>query len=715
MILFLFGYTVLTGSVLDAQTSQPLYLVDVYVKELKIGTATDEHGRFSLTLPAGEYTIMFSRIGYEEVSKRVNGKEELIEIVIRLTEMPIEITGAIVATSSYSFSEQTEKHDSFSFLDVYNDPGGAGEVYWSIKSLPGTGSTGDMAPIYPRGGSPKENITLLDKTSIHHPFHQENVGGGLFSIFDPVIFRQVDIYLGGFPARYSNSLSSIVDIKTKYKSPERLMGSFGLNNVSFNTAIEYPISKDFFLISSYRRNFTNFLFKDESFEIYPYWQDFTGKLIYNLSDIGDRIEFLCILAGDEFEIGIDGHNYREVEKRSIFGINWFNFLSENMLSWCNLSYCYFSPMYSIPELFEYNTKENMIQIKEDLTYQINEDNTIEAGFSIKNLQLNFYGLFPEDSAQWQDTTVKRIECDDTVATWQFGTYYQQELKILQRMAFNLGLRADYLNIIERLTFDPRFSFCYAFGKDIFFHFATGIYHQFAELENYLYQVGSDDSNGVYAKPGPLEAIHYVVGIEKKFGAGTMKLEGYYKDYRHLLLQFRDSLNNQGYGYSKGIEFFAKVSKIGLFSGWCGYGYCDSKRREGDLVSVTDSEYDIPHNFNVTASCDLPYEFNLGFKFRYATGRPYTPIVDVEYDSTMQRFSPIYGDQLSARYPSYQRLDVRLQKKALIWELGTIFYLEVTNLLDRKNPVYYVFDYQTGEVNPFILNSRTLILGLVAIF
>ncbi|HEC78489.1 MAG TPA: hypothetical protein ENI34_05020 [candidate division WOR-3 bacterium] len=705
ILFFLFTYNLLTGQVRDKDTSRPLYLVDVYIQDSKIGTATDEQGNFSLRLPhAGEYTVIFSRIGYREVEKSILLKDSEIYLTVLLEEVPISIKETITATSSYFISEQTEKSGTFSSLDIYNDVGGAAEMFWVIKSLPGANSGSDIAPIYPHGGSPEENIVLLDYTPIIHAFHQENIGGGLFSIFDPVVCRDVAIYLSGFPAQYGNSISSVVDIKSKYRSSRTFTGSLGGSNASLGCHLESSVTHRVSLICSYRQNFTDFLLKKEDFNITPYWRDFTAKLTYHINDSGERIELLGLLTQDAFSVEINNFEYTEKEQSRILSLNMINFIKENGISMLNLAYLNYSPRYYIPGIYEHKPTERSYHLTENFSFMLNEKYNIKSGAVIQKTTFDIYNLFPEDSTRWCDTSVTKIEYRDTVERWTAGIYIQNEISFLERYAFNAGVRCDYQDGSGSLTLDPRFSIGYNLWNNILLNFSTGVYHQFPKIEYYL-----------QGTPGSLEARHYTIGIKKDFGCWLIRGDCYYKDYRHLLRFENNVYTNNGYGYSRGVELFIKFSDFGPLKGWGGYGVCDSKRKEKTLASLQTSEFEVPYNFNLMLSCDLFNEFNFGIKFQNAAGRVYTPIIDVEYDSVRQEFYPLFGAEFSARYPPYQRLDVRLQKKVLVWRLGIIGYFEVTNLLDRQNPVSYFFESSTGEVKPFVLYGRTLILGFVAMF
>lgn len=108
---------VVSGTVVDGETGEPLVGVSIVVAETTVGTTTDVEGRYSLSLPEGAQKLIFSFIGYvnEEV---LIGNQSVIDVsmttdIQKLSEIVIigygesaveNVTGAISSTKSETIS-----------------------------------------------------------------------------------------------------------------------------------------------------------------------------------------------------------------------------------------------------------------------------------------------------------------------------------------------------------------------------------------------------------------------------------------------------------------------------------------------------------------------------------------------------------------------------------------------------------------------------------
>ena len=72
---FLIAQTVqITGTVTSAEDGQPLPGANIVVKGTTVGTTTDYQGKYTLTVPAGSETLVFSFVGMETQEVAISGR-----------------------------------------------------------------------------------------------------------------------------------------------------------------------------------------------------------------------------------------------------------------------------------------------------------------------------------------------------------------------------------------------------------------------------------------------------------------------------------------------------------------------------------------------------------------------------------------------------------------------------------------------------------------
>jgi len=231
-----------------------------------------------------------------------------------------------------------------------------------------------------------------------------------------------------------------------------------------------------------------------------------------------------------------------------------------------------------------------------------------------------------------------------------------------------GLRNEYESVSKTYTVDPRLSLIYSLSVHSNITASWGMFHQYPEPSYYDPYIGNPQLSA-------MKAVHYIIGYAYQKENKIFRLEGYYKDYTSLLLE-NTLLNyiNEGHGYSTGIDLFAKNS-YGPISGWLSYSWLKARRKWMDLPVLASPYFDITHNLTIVFNANLPKNIAVGFSYRYATGKPYTPKPEKYHN---------------ARVPEYQKLDLSLSYLYKFFENNmTVFYLGISNMLGRIN----IFDYR----------------------
>jgi len=191
--------------------------------------------------------------------------------------------------------------------------------------------------------------------------------------------------------------------------------------------------------------------------------------------------------------------------------------------------------------------------------------------------------------------------------------------------------------------------------------------------------------------GNSHAWHGVLGVEHLLMPDTrITVEAYYKNMSDLFTASDTSnvLTNQGSGYARGLEWTIQKRMSDRFMGSLAYTWSVSRRRDGETLPEYSHAYDRRHNITAAAGYELFSSWRVGVKVQYASGNPYTPVIGTAQKSG--QWFAVDGPKNSAWYPDYQSLDVRVDRSFRFsgWTLKT--YVEIWNVLNRKNVLDYIF-------------------------
>lgn len=244
----------LSGYIKDAQTGEDLIGASAFVMDSSgRGAVTNVYGFYSLTLPAGNYDVAFSYVGYEtqivavdlSTDQRINiqlsQKALLDEVVITAERKDENIQSTDMGTVSLSIEQIKSIPVLFGETDILK----------TLQLLPGVGGAGEgNSGFYVRGGGPDQNLILLDEAVVYNTGHLF----GFFSVFNGDAIKNTTLVKGGMPAQYGGRLSSVVDVQMKDGNNQEFHGEGGIGLIASRLTLEGPIVKDkaSFMISGRR-------------------------------------------------------------------------------------------------------------------------------------------------------------------------------------------------------------------------------------------------------------------------------------------------------------------------------------------------------------------------------------------------------------------------------------------------------------------------------
>ncbi|MBI3789234.1 MAG: TonB-dependent receptor [Ignavibacteriales bacterium] len=674
------------GKILD-EDGTPLPFVNVFLLNSLDGGMSNEQGTFSFqTARTGEVTLVASMIGYEKYSKTFKmepGKSVSLSIEMRNTA--VNMAGIVVTASSYS--SEKGKGVVMSSMDVVTTPGGAADIFQSLKTLPGLTQVSESAELYVRGGDPIETITMLDQASLYHPFTFESSYGGIFSNINTAAMKGMYFSSGGFSAKYGNALSGVLDIDTK-DEPQLQRINFGISLANASMSSDIPIVENVLGVRfDVRQSFTKPLFVVnggvDRFTATPTSGDLNGGVIYKYSQTG-RLKLFGLYGEDK-----QGVNVERPESNAIF-----NGTSNNSLINLQLRDVIFSTMFMKTSaswnryksrwnlgVLDLTKTDNNYKFRADFEYQFTARTKFVFGSELERRSASYVGTIQKKDYDFRPDA-QSIALDATLVGKRLAAYAEIEQASLfkvQNLFAVIGSRIDYIPEINLRWIDPRLSIGYKLGEHSTLKFGWGIFHQHADPRLYSPEDGNPNLKA-------LKATHYIAAYDYSFSEqADFRVELYHKEYTDLPLKSAAlHYDNGGNGYARGIDIMAKGSLPGFINGWFSYGFVDTKRKWMDFEEFAPSSYDITHNVTMVLTYTITPTWLIGVNYKFATGRPYTPAIGSVFHSNENIYELIYAAKNSSRYENYQRLDTRLTHfEQLFGDKFTVFYIEGLNILNIK--------------------------------
>ena len=290
-----------SGIVYDASTHEPLVFTNIIVKGTEQGMATDAKGKFSFNLPQGRDTLRFSYVGYKAVEFPISLDKD-IQLSINLFAMDVLLQDVTIyayqggdselkSTSALSLQSEKIKTSTSIFPDVLR----------SVQMLPGVSTNNEFtAKFNVRGGNPDENLVLVNGTQVDDPFHLKEAGNYSIGILNTDMVNKMDLMTGGFPARYGDKMSSVLNVEYREGNKERYSGTASLSLTDVDILAEGPLSEKGSFIVGARKTYLEYIFKvaNQNTAVVPTFYDIQGVIDYSLN-AGNKLLFKFIYAEDE--------------------------------------------------------------------------------------------------------------------------------------------------------------------------------------------------------------------------------------------------------------------------------------------------------------------------------------------------------------------------------------------------------------------------------
>jgi hypothetical protein len=699
----------ISGFVRDAADGESLPFASVYLKNQNWGGITNESGYYAISgVPPGRYTLVASMVGFAFFQEQVVVVEEDILYDIYLGEQAIQLDDTVIEADR----EEVESFDispsrtTLQVRELKTAPAAIeADPIRTIQTLPGVATLSDFSVgLYVRGGTPDQNLILLDGTDVYNASHMF----GLFSTFPADAAKSTELLRGGYPAKYGGRLSSVLNVITNEGNKQEVEVDGGLSLLASRMTVQGPAVKGSWLVSARRTHLDPVMSLArsalEAKALGYNFYDLQGKTHQILSH-SDQLTIAAYTGQDNLlyrfdELGFDlewGNRTVSSKWTHVFDSNLFgNFLATGSSFQAQTNFDS-----EDVELLEQNRLTD-ISLKGDLNYFAGKDHAVELGFNIKRQSIDY--TFGEKDRIWFDIDVEALHN---------SVYLQDNWSLGPLFNIQPGLRFNYFDNGGHTGFSPRLAARYQLTDETSLKGAVGRYHQYIFRLAREFQGISLLSN-VWAladsTADPSASIHYIVGMETKLFGLDFDAETYYKDYEGLYEinydeQDSDKIGDilrRGDGRAYGFDLLLR-KRYGRQTGWFSLSIGASERKIDKLnldeegnERVFKSKFDRNLSINLVHSWRMGEKWTLNSRAAYASGQPYTQILgrgEISLPSGNRWTFNEQGELNAVRLPSYQRLDVSIQRVFAFttWEMRA--YLQIINVLNRKNIFNYFWDLE----------------------
>lgn len=705
--------TLLRAVVIAAEDGNPLpganvVLLEEDTEEVRYYCVTDSDGLCEIRniRPGTNYLLRVTFVGYKTFREAISfeaGERKIEQISLEASVTEIEEVRVEERRYITTGEAGVRRIDDVDIARIPS-PGVGGDLVSYLQTEPGVITAGDRGGnLFIRGGTPEQNLVLVDNMPIFKPFHISN----LYSAFPDEIIQNVNMFAGGFGAEYTGATSAVIDVNlrpgnkvdTRYgvEASPYLMG-LQLEGPTKENRQSYMLLGRFSTIEQFGPTLTG---EDVPVQFY----DLMGR--YSIQESNVSCNFTALRTQDRGQI-VPQRNIDHSWANTVFGGRCVGFDEEfNYPVEATVGYSHFVNTEGAPERTERSSSMGQIFMKIDMQQRL-LGMAVDYGLG---LNFRFYNTELAERFTSLRSFTRKVAIVKFYSSfdWSPSPYFSLQPGIATQMSTDL-----------QITFEPRLRMAWRpDGTDRQeFSLAAGRYAQLMSGISDERDVGT-----VFTVLKPVEqedpypsALHGILGYQQRLGNSfTANLEGYVKSHDNISvskwnpevgLEVETALaNGLAYGFDVRLQYEGN-----RFFGSVGYGWSkvEYEAVSGDLgawIQETIFEYSPPHDQRHKLNTVLSYKlgkFTAGARWEFGTGRPYTQIFGFDVSVQVPREDPavdtgtartLFSRPYGERLPYYHRLDLSLGRA---FELGSGWKLDTQvgaiNTYDRDN--IFSFDFNT---------------------
>jgi TonB family protein len=714
------------GTVLLRGTREPLRqarVAAVEQRELAAGerarsfdTETDDEGRFVLRgLPAGRFKIVV--LGGK--ARRFEANETLGAadvLTVKYFVEPAEY-GRYESTVRAELNREEISRRTLTQEELVKMPGTLGDAIKAIENLPGVARSPFSTGLFIiRGGKPTDSKVFIGASEVPQLYHFI----GLRSVIPGELIDRVEFMPGNFSVRYGRAIAGVVDVELREGKRDRWHGYHETNVFDTGLMVEGPVRKGALVLAA-RRSYGDAVLAAVfpsgtglQFVSAPVYWDYQAMLDYPV--LGGKLKVMVLGSDDQLKLVFDRPQEGDPTLTQ-FGTHIFFHKAQlrftrNVGKWqllAQLTGGYNGQEGTIGNNLGFGIGVGQIDGRFEARYPIMKRLRLLVGtdFVWSNVALDLRVPAPpregEIPSPLSASQFQRQNSVDNIGL--IGLFAELTWKPTDKLTLSAGLRFDWFSQLRRPGFNPRLSVKWQLWRFTALRAGLGTYTQ---------SPTAIDFNPVYGNPRvrPESALHTQLTLEQGLYKGLMlEVTGFYKHLYDLVatspafterdgLTLPERVASIGEGRVYGMELQLRQAVSKWLYGFVSYTLMRSERKDCPTCAFRTFDFDQTHVLIVAAHVYLPRGWELGARFRYITGLPFTPTQGGYYDADADVYTPARLTVNTGRLEDFHALDFRVDKTFLFryWRLK--IYLDVTNLYNRANQdtVQFSFDYtRTGAI------------------
>ncbi|WP_160138221.1 TonB-dependent receptor [Chryseobacterium sp. c4a] len=696
LITFTLGYSQIKISGKVTFKNKGVNEVNVTLKDTYDGATTDAQGNFSFnTTEKGSHKITFTHPKYEEIEKEITIENQDVVVNTDLKEQISEIDAVVVSAGSIEASDRKRATALLTPLDIYTTAGADGQITSALTYLPGVQKVGESEGLFIRGGTASESKIFMDGSLINNYFSNSVPGIAGRDQFNTSLFKGNIFSSGGYSALYGQALSGALMLES-VDLPDQSSYNFGVSPIFLSGGFQklgeqknysYGASAGYSLLSLMQKVFNfntdfidapqglngdvNFRFKTKSGGFFKYYGMFnTNKMGVKTESLEPGYEFgLVRLKGKTM--------YHNLSFRQKFGKYLLNVGGSYSYNRSDLNFS--TETKGVEDNYsQLLTDGNYINFKTVLERKINKISALRGGFELNNTNENLN--FESVQKHYKDLIS--------------SAFIETDLGFSNALSAKIGVRAENSSYLGKSNIAPRFALAYRLSDKWTTNVAYGIFYQNPESK-YI--------NGP-ADLGFQKSQHYIFQLLRSSEGRSLRFEAFYKKYDQLIKtynilpgnqqsqQIQTALNNDGYGYAKGLELFWRDNKKTFknIDYWITYSFLDSKRDFINYPVSLKPGFAAEHTLSAVVKRFIPeWKLGVNLSYTYAKGRPYYDIA-----TEMKNGETINYTRNEGRLKDYNALNISFNYVPSIGKKDaksfTVFVLSISNVLGSKNVYGYNF-------------------------
>jgi len=597
-----------------------------------------------------------------------------------------------------------------------NAPGSGGDPVRTLQSLPGMTFTDDEESLPAvRGSRPGDNYFEADFAPVDYLFHVD----GLISVFNADLIESFDIYQSAYGPEFAGVTGGVFDVKLRDPKTDQFTTTVDISLLQAGALVEGPISdtQSFYLAGrfSYLDLFLGDQIEEEDgikIDQFPKYSDYQGKYVWKPSE-DNRLTVQFNGAQDIAQINI-AEDAEDIDTDPVLAgkylfdtlfheqaLVWDHNASEKLSFKSLLSHTYSNERGEFGGVGDYEVDEDAVLLKTKASYALSDQHDLIVGAQVTrgDVDLDITAGLPDCGELDADCLLTGEEQVSLTEKFKFTTtqaYIKDNWYVTDKFTLYPGVAFQSEDIRNNQFIEPRLAAEYALSEKTIVSAGVGQYQQ---SPGYL------ESSKEFGNPNLeySDALHAQLGLQRFFNSGwSAKSELYYKSLDNLstsdpLLNY----SNDGQGHAYGLDTLIRKDLTDKFSGWASVSLSQARRKDKRTGETFVFDYDQPVNVSFVGNYKFNKKWTVGAKLWAHSGAPVTPVTGAVEDVDRPGFyRPIYGKLNSDRFPTYHRVDVRIDRTFQRKNDNTMgAYFELFNILGTKNALEYNYnsDYTEKEV------------------